>query len=50
MQGFAGVSGQMARGSTLWAIAPLPQNRDIWATATGDGSMHLHMYHYPDQR
>ncbi|BDA48861.1 WD repeat-containing protein 92 [Coccomyxa sp. Obi] len=48
--GFAGVSGRLARGATLWAAAPLPQNRDLWAAATGDGSLHLYRYHYPDQR
>ncbi len=50
LQGFAGVSGQLARGATLWTAAPLPQNRDVWAAASGDGSLHLYRYHYPDQR
>ena len=50
MQGFARVSGKVARGATLWQCAPLPQNRDVWGTTSGGGSLHVFTYHYPDQR
>ncbi len=28
----------------------LPQNREIMMVSSGDGTLHLYKYHYPDQR
>ncbi len=49
-QGFSSVTEKVAAGSTVWGAAPLPQNRELMMVSSGDGSLHLYKYHYPDQR
>ena len=49
-QGFASTTGGVEKGATLWCVAHLPQNRDVWALTGGDGSLSLFRYRYPDQR
>jgi hypothetical protein len=44
------VTEKVAAGSTVWGAAPLPQNRELMMVSSGDGSLHLYKYHYPDQR
>jgi WD40 repeat protein len=47
--GYAGVS-EVAHNSTIWGAKHLPQNRDIFMTLGGNGSMNLYKYNYPNQR
>jgi len=49
-QGFAGLTEKLARGTTVWGAAHLPQNRDVFAAHAGDGGVSLFRYRYPDQR
>ena len=35
------LSQKMTNNSTIWKIKPLPQNRDIWCTCNGDGSVNI---------
>jgi len=41
---------QGAHESTVWACRHLPQNRDIFMTCGGNGSLELWKYSYPTQR
>jgi hypothetical protein len=50
MQGFAGLKETLSTGSTVWGAYHLPQNRDVCLVSSGDGTMHLYKYSYPDQR
>ena len=36
--------------STVWAVKHLPQNRDIFVSCGGTGSIRLWQYHYPEKR
>jgi WD40 repeat protein len=47
--GFASVT-TICHKSTIWCGAHLPQNRDIFMTAGGNGSLHLWKYKYPGKR
>jgi len=47
--GFASVT-TVSHKSTIWVGAHLPQNRDIFMTAGGNGSLHLWKYKYPGNR
>ncbi|KAI8473700.1 MAG: WD40-repeat-containing domain protein [Monoraphidium minutum] len=49
-QGFAGATQQLAKGTTVWGAAHLPQNRDVFMAHSGDGEVVLFRYRYPDQR
>eukprot|EP00033_Pygsuia_biforma_P001946 GCRY01002168.1.p1 GENE.GCRY01002168.1~~GCRY01002168.1.p1 ORF type:complete len:357 (-),score=59.96 GCRY01002168.1:48-1118(-) len=48
-EGFASVRAS-AHKSTVWAARHLPQNRDIFATCGGNGSIDLWRYKYPPER
>mmetsp|Transcript_23191 Transcript_23191/g.60657 ORF Transcript_23191/g.60657 Transcript_23191/m.60657 type:complete len:359 (-) Transcript_23191:246-1322(-) len=48
-RGFASLT-TVAHKSTIWCGAHLPQNRDIFMTAGGNGSLHLWKYKYPAKR
>ncbi|XP_029820255.1 WD repeat-containing protein 92 [Manacus vitellinus] len=48
-KGFASVS-EKAQKSTIWQGRHPPQNRDIFMTSGGSGSLHLWKYEYPAQR
>ncbi|KAL7877351.1 hypothetical protein SRHO_G00039940 [Serrasalmus rhombeus] len=48
-KGFASVS-EKAHKSTVWQVRHLPQNRDIFMTAGGAGSLYLWKYEYPAKR
>jgi WD40 repeat protein len=39
-----------AHKSTVWLARHLPQNRDLWMTTGGNGSLNLYKYDYPAQR
>ena len=39
-----------AHKSTIWCGRHLPQNRDVFMTSGGNGSLSLWKYHYPAQR
>ena len=41
---------QPAHESTVWACKHLPQNRDVFMTCGGNGSLELWKYSYPAQR
>ncbi|CAL8086672.1 unnamed protein product [Calicophoron daubneyi] len=48
-KGFASLT-EKAQGSTIWQVRHLPQQRDIFMTAGGNGSLCLWQYHYPAKR
>lgn len=41
---------ETAHKSTIWLAKHLPQNRDIFMTCGGNGTLNLYKYDYPDQR
>lgn len=41
---------ERAHRSTVWVCRHLPQNRDIFATAGGNGGLNLYKYNYPSNR
>ena len=47
--GFTGLS-EVAHNSTIWGAKHLPQNRDLFITMGGNGSMNLYKYNYPTSR
>jgi len=48
-KGFASLS-QEAHKSTVWAVKHVPQNRDIFMTTGGTGTLCLWKYNYPAKR
>lgn len=54
LQGYAGMTQRVSTGtnagSTVWGAHPLPQNREVTMTGSGDGTLSLWKYQYPDQR
>lgn len=48
-KGFACVT-EKAHKSTVWLVRHLPQNRDIFMTTGGNGSLNLWNYSYPSSR
>uniref|UniRef100_UPI00358F3E1A dynein axonemal assembly factor 10 isoform X1 n=1 Tax=Myxine glutinosa TaxID=7769 RepID=UPI00358F3E1A len=48
-KGFASVM-EKAHKSTVWLTRHLPQNREIFATTGGAGTIHVWKYEYPPQR
>ena len=49
-KGFASLTEKVQKASTLWCVRHLPQNRDIFLTSGGSGSLYLWKYSYPDSR
>ena len=49
-QGFSGLSYTAAKGQTLWNGQFLPQNREVFVTLGGSGSLGLYNYKYPEKR
>lgn len=47
--GFASLT-EKAHDSTVWQVRHLPQQRDIFMTTGGNGSLCLWKYHYPTKR
>jgi WD40 repeat protein len=41
---------EKAHKSTIWCVRHLPQNRDIFMTCGGNGSLNLYKYSYPEAR
>jgi len=39
-----------SKATTVWTCAHLPQNRDVWATTGGNGSLNIWKYKYPTKR
>lgn len=48
-KGFASLS-EKAHNSTVWLARHLPQNRDVFMTLGGSGSLYLWKYNYPVKR
>ncbi|XP_013404845.1 WD repeat-containing protein 92 isoform X2 [Lingula anatina] len=48
-KGFASLT-EKAHKSTVWNVRHLPQNRDIFMTTGGTGTLCLWKYNYPDKR
>ncbi|XP_022904520.2 dynein axonemal assembly factor 10 isoform X1 [Onthophagus taurus] len=48
-KGFAQLS-EKAHNSTVWLVKHLPQNREIFVTTGGAGTLCLWKYNYPDKR
>lgn len=49
-KGFASVTEHLEKSSTVWGVHHLPQNREVSMVSSGDGTLYLYKYHYPDQR
>lgn len=49
-KGFASVSEKAHKSTTVWGARHLPQNRDVFMTLGGNGSLYLWKYNYPTQR
>ncbi|KAG6554193.1 hypothetical protein Mapa_004109 [Marchantia paleacea] len=49
-KGFAMMTETLKHGTTVWGVRHLPQNREIFMTLGGDGSLSLFKYSYPSQR
>lgn len=49
-KGYANLEEKLKHGTTVWGVKHLPQNRELFVTLGGDGSISLYKYHYPDQR
>ncbi|KAJ3172541.1 WD repeat-containing protein 92 [Geranomyces variabilis] len=49
-KGFAHVTQKAHDATTVWAVRHLPQNREIFLTSGGNGSLNLNKYTYPEQR
>ena len=41
---------ELAHKSTVWGARHLPQNRDLFGTLGGNGSLNIYKYHYPASR
>ncbi|XP_014245618.1 WD repeat-containing protein 92 [Cimex lectularius] len=41
---------EKAHSSTIWEVSHLPQNRELFMTCGGNGSLYLWKYNYPDKR
>jgi len=48
-KGYTGLA-EIAHKSTIWGVKHLPQNRDIFSTLGGNGSLNIYKYHYPANR
>ncbi|KAA0183513.1 Protein phosphatase 3 regulatory subunit B beta [Fasciolopsis buskii] len=48
-KGFACLT-EKNQGATIWQVRHLPQQRDVFMTAGGNGSLCLWQYHYPSKR
>ena len=48
-EGYAHLS-EKAHNSTVWLGRHLPQNRDLFATTGGNGTVNVYKYKYPKQR
>lgn len=48
--GYASLSHKQKDNVTGWAIKHLPQNRDLFMTSCGAGTLELFKYHYPPRR
>ncbi|XP_022331125.1 dynein axonemal assembly factor 10-like [Crassostrea virginica] len=49
-KGFASVAEKAHKSTTIWGARHLPQNRDVFMTLGGNGSLYLWKYNYPSQR
>lgn len=49
-EGYAFHSEKATHKSTIWLGKHLPQNRDLWMTTGGNGTLNMYKYSYPAQR
>lgn len=49
-EGYASMTETAHDKATIWGAHHLPQNRDVFMTAGGNGSLNLYKYNYPSQR
>lgn len=49
-KGYSSLSHKVEKGQTIWGGAFLPQNREVFATLGGSGSVGLYKYNYPEKR
>ncbi|KAJ3109101.1 WD repeat-containing protein 92 [Phlyctochytrium planicorne] len=49
-EGYASVLEKTSDNTTVWTVKHLPQNRDIFITSGGNGSLNLYKYSYPANR
>ncbi|KAJ3289480.1 WD repeat-containing protein 92 [Rhizoclosmatium sp. JEL0117] len=48
--GFTSLSQKNRDNTTIWTVRHLPQNRDIFITSSGSGSLNVYKYNYPASR
>jgi WD40 repeat protein len=48
-KGYSSLEEKLKHGTTVWGVKHLPQNREVFVTLGGDGSLSLYKYSYPDQ-
>ena len=49
-KGYATLSHTLDKGQTIWGGVFLPQNREVFATLGGSGTLGLFKYEYPEKR
>ncbi|CAN7999334.1 unnamed protein product [Ixodes hexagonus] len=49
-KGFARLTTPDSHGTTVWTVRHLPQDKDTFATTSGDGSLSIWKYCYPEKR
>ena len=49
-KGYSGLEEISPAKATIWGLRHIPQNRDLFATMCGTGSLNIYKYHYPSQR
>ncbi len=49
-KGFSGMTHRVEKGHTIWNGLFLPQNREVFATLGGSGTIGLYKYSYPEKR
>ena len=47
--GYASMT-ELGQKATLWGVKHTPQNRDLFVTLGGNGTLNLYKYVYPSQR
>jgi WD40 repeat protein len=49
-KGYAGIEEISSGKATIWGLKHVPQNRDLFATMGGNGTLNIYKYHYPQSR
>jgi WD40 repeat protein len=49
-KGFSSLTEKAHKSTTIWSVRHLPQNREVFMTTGGNGSLNLWKYSYPSHR